>query len=96
MLNFSQQLQTQLYQKRKAFSGFFIAFVKCTSRLEDFQKKDEASGLSIHEMIEWLLKCLKGPTSEHVSVNNLLVGSKHCSDEYGTTITECFDESGIN
>ena len=39
MHNFPRQLQTQLSQKRKDFSRFFIAFVKCTSSLEDFEKK---------------------------------------------------------
>ena len=46
--------------------------------------------------MKWLLKCLKGPTSEHVSVNNVLAGSKHCSDTHGTAITNRFDEIGIN
>ena len=34
MCNFPQQLPTQLSHKRRAFSGFFIAFPKCTSSLE--------------------------------------------------------------
>ena len=40
MQNFLQQLQTVLYEKRKTFSGFFIAFLKCAWNLEDFEKKD--------------------------------------------------------
>ena len=43
MQNFWQQIQTQLSQKGKAFSGFFIAFPKCRSSLEHFEKKDERS-----------------------------------------------------
>ena len=39
MLNYRQQHQTQLSQKRKAFSRFFIAFLKCRSSLERFEKK---------------------------------------------------------
>ena len=39
MQNFPQQIQTQLFQKRKAFSRFFIAFLKCTSSLEHCEKK---------------------------------------------------------
>ena len=35
-------------------------------------------------------------TSENVSVNNVLAGWKHCSNQHGTTITECFHRSGIN
>ena len=52
MRNFPQQIQTQLSQKRKAFSGFFIAFLKCTTSLEHFEKKDEISGLSIPEILD--------------------------------------------
>ena len=37
MCNFPQQLQTQLSHRGKAFSGFFIAFPKCTSSLEHLQ-----------------------------------------------------------
>ena len=52
MMNFQQQLQTQLSQKRKAFSRFFITFLKCKSSLEHFEKKDEPSSLSIPEIID--------------------------------------------
>ena len=38
MQNFSQQLQTELSQIRKDFSALFIAFMKCTSTLEYFEK----------------------------------------------------------
>ena len=97
---FSQQLQTQLSQKRKAFSGFFIALLKCTSSLENFKKKDGPSSFSYAEIMVPkevdTRKCLKGVTSEHVSVNNVLANSKHCSNQHGTTITEYFHESGIN
>ena len=51
MQNFPQQLQKQLSQKRKAFSGFFIAFLICPSSLEHFQKKDEPSSLSVPDNI---------------------------------------------
>ena len=39
MQNFTQLPLAQLSQKRKAFSGFFIAFLKCPSSLEHFEKK---------------------------------------------------------
>ena len=39
MLNFTQQLEAQLYQKQKTFSGFFYAFLKCALNL-DFLKKN--------------------------------------------------------
>ena len=51
MRNFPQQFQTQLSQKQKSFSGFFIAFLKCAWNLEHFQKKDEYSSLIISEII---------------------------------------------
>ena len=50
--NFPEQIQTQLSQKRKPFSGFFIAFLKFTSSLEHFEKKDEPFSLSIPENID--------------------------------------------
>ena len=31
--NLPQQVQTQISQQRKIFSGFFIAFLKCTLNL---------------------------------------------------------------
>ena len=52
MQNFPQQFQTPLYKKRKIFSEFFIAFLKCAWNLEHFQKKDEYSSLIISEIID--------------------------------------------
>ena len=52
MQNFPQQLQTQLSQKQKAFSGFFIASLKCRSSLAHFGKKNEPFSLSILEIID--------------------------------------------
>ena len=52
MQNFAQQLQTQLAEKRKGFPGFLIACPKCTLSLENFEKKDELSSLSIPEIID--------------------------------------------
>ena len=49
--NFLQQLQTLLSKKRKTFSGFFIAFLKCAWNLEHFEKKDECPSLIISEII---------------------------------------------
>ena len=55
MQNVRQQFQTPLSQKKKTFSGFFIAFLKCALNLEHFQKKDECSSLISFEIIdaEW-------------------------------------------
>ena len=52
MHNFPQEVQAQLSEKRKAFSGFFIVFVKCISSLEHLGKKDQPSSLSIPEIID--------------------------------------------
>ena len=38
-------------KKRKILSGFFIAFLKCASNLEHFEKKDECPSLIISEII---------------------------------------------
>ena len=51
MQNFPQQLQTPISQKRKIFSGFFIAYIECaSSNLEHFEKKDEHHSLVISEI----------------------------------------------
>ena len=51
MQKFLPELQTLLSEKRKAFSGFFIPFLKCAGNLEHFEKKDECSSLIISEII---------------------------------------------
>ena len=52
MQNLRQQFQTALSQKQKTFSGFFIAFLKCTLNLEHFIRKDEYPSLIIFENID--------------------------------------------
>ena len=52
MQTFPQQFQTPLSQTQKTFSGFFIAFLKCSWNLEHFQKKDEYPSLIISEIID--------------------------------------------
>ena len=52
MQTFAQQVQTPLPLKRMIFSGFFIAFLKSTWNVEQFQKKGESSSLSICEIID--------------------------------------------
>ena len=39
--NLTQQNRTQLSQKQKAFSQFFLAFSKSTLDFEDFEKRDD-------------------------------------------------------
>ena len=52
MKNLQQQFQTPLSHKQKTFFQYFIAFLKCASNLEDFQKKDEYPSLIISEIID--------------------------------------------
>ena len=52
MQNFPQQLQTPISQKQKMFSGFFIAYLECTSNLKHFEKKDESPSLVISEIVD--------------------------------------------
>ena len=51
MLNFTQQPEAPLPQKQKPFSGLFLAFLKCASNLEQFEKKDEYPSLVISKVI---------------------------------------------
>ena len=39
--NLTQPIPTQLSQKQKAFSEFFLAFLKSPLTFEHFQKKDD-------------------------------------------------------
>ena len=52
MQNYPQQLQTPISRKQKIFSGFFIAYLKCPSNLEHFEKKDEHPSPVISEIID--------------------------------------------
>ena len=52
MQNCPQQLQTPISQKQKIFSAFFIAYLKCASNLEHFEKKDEHPSPVISEIID--------------------------------------------
>ena len=52
MQNFPQQFQTPISQKQKTSSGFFIAFLECSSNLQHFEKKDEHPSLIITEIID--------------------------------------------
>ena len=49
--NFPQQFGTPLSQEQITFFWFFIALLKCTIKLENFQKKDEYPRLIISEII---------------------------------------------
>ena len=48
--NLTQPIRTQLSQKQKAFSEFFLAFSKSTLNFEHFQKKDDPHSWFISEI----------------------------------------------
>ena len=50
MLNFTQQLESPLSQKKKTFSRLFVSFLKCALNLEHFQKKDEYPSVVISKI----------------------------------------------
>ena len=52
MLNFTQKLEAPLPQKQKAFSRFFLAFLKFALNLEHFEKKDEYSRLVFSKVFD--------------------------------------------
>ena len=52
METFTHQVQTPLSLKQKPFSPFFIAFLKFTWNLDDFQKKRKSLRLSFNESID--------------------------------------------
>ena len=52
MPNLEKQLESPLPQKQKTFSGLFLAFLKCASNLEHFEKKDEHPSLVISKVID--------------------------------------------
>ena len=52
MLNFRQQLEAPLPQKRKTFSGLFLVFLKFALNFEHYEKKDEYSSVVIYKVID--------------------------------------------
>ena len=52
MLNFTQQLEEAFSQKRRTFSGIFIAFLKCALNLEHLERKDEYPSLVISRIFD--------------------------------------------
>ena len=52
MLNFTQEIEAPLSQKKKTFSGLFLAFLKSALKLEHFEKKDEYPRLVVSKIID--------------------------------------------
>ena len=57
MSNFTKQFEVPLPQKQERFSGFFLAFLKCTLNFENFGKKEEYPSLDISKMIDFARGC---------------------------------------
>ena len=75
--NSRQKIQKQ-FSKRKTFSEFFSRVLKCTSKFEHFNTKDNSHSLCISEIRDWerLEKCVKSPFSKHSSTVNVLKATK--------------------
>ena len=52
MLNLTQQLEAPLSKKKKTFSQFFFAFLKCALNLKHFEKQDEYPSRVISKVID--------------------------------------------
>ena len=52
MLNFTEQLEAQLSQKQRTFSGFFIEFLESVLNLENLERKYEYSVIVISNIID--------------------------------------------
>ena len=50
--NLTEHLQTTMSQKQKTFYRIFITYVKSRTSSDDFVKKDEATSLSIYDIID--------------------------------------------
>ena len=87
---FLQQLETPLSQKRMAFFWIFYCISEMCMKLTTFWKKRKVSYPNIYRNYcnrkRCLLKRLKGLSSAHLSVINVLTCSKHCWSQHGTAI----------
>ena len=76
--------------KRNIFFSIFYYILKCAWNLENSEKKRRVSCPNYYRNYcirkRSLLKRLKGLSSAHHSVINVLTGSKHCWSQRGTTI----------
>ena len=52
MCTISRNKFKRLYLKNQTFCQFFIAFLKCASNLENFEKKDEYPSLITSKMMD--------------------------------------------
>ena len=50
--NLQLPIQMQLFEKRKKFSEFFVAYVDSTSNFEHFERKDDRHNQSISEITD--------------------------------------------
>ena len=87
---FLQQLQTPLSQKGMAFFWIFYCISEMCMKFRTFWKKRRVSCPNYYRNCcirkRSLLKRLKGLSSAHHLVINVLTGSKHWWSQHGTTI----------
>ena len=97
---FWQQLSNAFISKSKEFFWFFIAFLKCAWNLQRSEKQEGYPSLIIADIIasrkRSLVKRLKGLASADHSVINVLMDSKHCWCQHGSTIFLFLHEFEIN
>ena len=72
----------QLSKKQKYFSQYFAAYLESTSHFELFEKKRPLICFvfpKLETLKDIVVKCLKGPFSDHDSTVNMLKSPKNCT-----------------
>ena len=93
--NLTQRIRTQLSEKQKAFSLFFVVFSKFTLNFEHFQTKDDPhrrffQNNALRKM--WLDICPKSPISKDALTGNMGNGFKHCCDLNNSNLARFSDD----
>ena len=80
--NLTIQIQMQLSQKQKSFSGFVAIVSKSRLNFEHFEKRKMALTAFVVQILRtlktWLGKCLKSPISEEPLRTSVVNVPKHC------------------
>ena len=95
--NLTRQIQMQFFQTPKTFSQFFAAFLKSPWTFEHFEKEKGSLTAYVFPKLltskDILLKCLKGPVSEHPLTVTKLKGPKNYWKLYDSTYIQLFHRS---
>ena len=96
--NLTRPIRTQLSQKQKAFSQFFLKFSKSTLNFEYFQKKRRPWSMIFFRNYAlrktWLDICPKSPISHDPLTSNMVNGFKNCCDLDNSTVIIFTDHFG--